>query len=92
MKKVEYLMINLNENVNTNISEIQMEIMDSPTTADELTLALRKAKTGKACGSDAIPVEVYKYGGDMLHHAILALFNYIFHNGAYPEIWSEGII
>ena len=92
MKKLEYLMSNLKEIVNTNISEIQMEIMDSPIMADELTLALRKAKTGKACGSDAIPVEFYKYGGDMLHEAILALFNYIFHNGAYPEIWSEGII
>ena len=78
MKKVEYLMSNLKENVNTNINEIQMEIMDSPITADELTLALRKAKTGKACGSDAIPVESYKYGGDMLHDAILALSTIFF--------------
>ena len=36
MKKLEYLMSNLKENVNTNKSEIQMEIMDSPITADEL--------------------------------------------------------
>ena len=28
----------------------------------------------------------------MVHKAIIAIFNYVFHNGVYPQIWSEGII
>ena len=28
----------------------------------------------------------------MVHKAIIAIFNYVFHNGVYPQLWSEGII
>ena len=28
----------------------------------------------------------------MFPKALLDLFNYVYHNGAYPQIWSEGII
>ena len=66
--------------------------MNSPITQDELLYVLRKAKTGIASGSDAITVELYKYGGNMIHKAIIAIFNYVFLNGVYPQIWSEVII
>ena len=68
------------------------DIMNAPISEDELSYVLRKAKNGKAGGADAIPTEFYKYSTPNLNKAILALFNYVFENGDYPEIWSHGII
>ena len=68
------------------------DIMNAPISEDELSYVLRKAKNGKAGGADAIPTEFYKYSTPNLSKAILALFNYVFENGDYPEIWSHGII
>ena len=92
MEKLEAVINSRGIDIHYNTNEIQHEIMNSPVTQTELYHAIRKSKVGKACGSDAIPVEFYKYGEEILHKAILALFNYVFHNGAYPQIWSEGII
>ena len=66
--------------------------MNAPLTADELSHVLHKAKCNKASGIDGIPVELYKYGTDDLHNSILALFNYVFQSGKYPDVWSQGII
>ena len=68
------------------------DMMNAPISEDELSYVLRKAKNGKAGGADAIPTEFYKYSTPNLNKAILALFNYVFENGDYPEIWSHGII
>ena len=94
MEKLEKFMKNYmaDGNPGANINEIQFEIMNSPITQEEQLYALRKAKTGKASGPDAITVEFYKYGGNMVHKAIIAIINYVFHNGVYPQMWSEGII
>ena len=92
MAKLEEVINSRGIDFHYNMNEIQHQIMNFPITQTELYHAIRKSKVGKACGSDAIPVEFYKHGEEMLHKAILALFNYVFHNGAYPQIWSEGII
>ena len=92
MEKLEEVINSRGIDIHYNTNEIQHEIMNSPITQTELSHAIRKSKVGKACGSDAIPVEFYKHGEEMLHKAILALSNYVFHNGAYPQIWSEGIV
>ena len=73
-------------------NEYVHEIMNAPFTADELSHVLHKAKCNKASGTDGIPVEFYKYGTDILHNSILALFNYVFQSGKYPDVWSQGII
>ena len=58
MEKLDKFMKNdkADGNPPANINEIQFEIMNSPITQDELLYALRKTKTGKASGSDAITV------------------------------------
>ena len=68
-------------------NEYVHEIMNAPFTAEELYHVLHKAKC-----TDGIPVEFYKYGTDILHISILALFNYVFQSGKYPDVWSQGII
>jgi len=66
--------------------------MNAPIEADELFLALKKAKTNKASGIDMIPVEFYKHGGLRVQNATLCLFNFLIKNGEYPEMWSQGLI
>ena len=68
------------------------DIMNAPIVTNELTLALRQAKSGKAGGIDGISVEFFKHGSETMRKAILALFNFVFHQGRYPDIWSQGII
>ena len=68
------------------------DIMDAPIIRYELEQVLRKAKIGKAGRADAIPLEFYKYSSEPVRKAILALFNYVFQSGEYPELWSNGII
>ena len=92
MEKLEEVINSRGIDIHYNTNEIQHEIMNTPITQAELYHAIRKSKVGKACGSDAIPVEFYKHGEEMLHKAILTLFNFVFHNSAYPQIWSVGII
>ena len=58
--------------------------MNAPMTAEELSLAIHKAKTGKASGLDMIPVEFYKNGGAIVQISILAVFNFINQSGVYP--------
>ena len=73
-------------------NEYVHENMNAPFTADELSHVLHKAKCNKACGIDGIPVEFCKYGTDILHNSILALLNYVFQSGKYPDVWSQRIV
>ena len=66
--------------------------MNAPIVTNELTLALPQAKNGKAGGIDGIFVEFFEHGSETMLKAILALFNFGFHQGRYPDIWSQGII
>ena len=68
------------------------EVMNAPMTLPELKQAIGRAKKGKSGGIDGIPIEFIKYGTGTLHNAILALFNYIFDHGQYPDVWSRGIV
>ena len=67
-------------------------ILNAQMTVEELSLAIRKAKTGKASGLDLIPVEFYKNGGAIIQNSILAVFNFMHQSGDYPQIWADEII
>ena len=68
------------------------EVMNAPMTLTELKQAIGRAKNGKSGGIDGIPIEFIKYGTGTIHNAILALFNYIFDHGQYPDLRSRGIV
>ena len=56
----------------------------------ELLYALHKAKDGKACGYDEIPVEVLR--NSTAREYLLKLFNNCFEYGIVPKLWSFGIV
>ena len=66
----------------------------SSVTIDQAHLkrAISKLKNGKAMGTDSIPGEFIKYGGDILHNALLQLLQKIKLFEKLPEQWYEGII
>ena len=74
-----------------NMHEHQtVPVLDRDISIQEVRLALARAKNGKAMGFDEIPVEVMRN-----EHAIQCLhrlFNFCFHNGIIPEMWTRGII
>ena len=61
-------------------------------TMDTVTAAISKLKTNKATGTDNIPAEFLKYGGSVIHRALLDLFTKIKLLEVIPEQWYEGIV
>ena len=66
--------------------------LDGPITDVEVTWSLRKAKCGKACGVDGIPVEFFKKAEVIFRNFLRRLFSHILAKGVYPLQWSKSII
>ena len=52
---------------------------------DEVAPAVREMRNGKAPGSDGIPAEIYKHGGDALLHRLHALFKIAWQDEEVPS-------
>ena len=74
------------------IDDIKNDIINGPILESEIILALKKTKSGKSGGSDGITSEFYKFTNGLLDKPLIALFNFIFNSGQYPEEWSTGLI
>lgn len=59
---------------------------------EETQMATNKLKNSKAPGSDQIPAEFLKYGGDALHRQIHRLITLIWRKEKIPAGWRESII
>ena len=70
MEKIDTL-INSNEDMFATLHDTpRCDILNSPISSDEVSLALRKGKNNKAAGIDGIPIEFYKYGEELLASAL----------------------
>ena len=81
MDKLAHLVDQWDPSCELKYNKFLDDIMNVPMTAEELSLAIRKTKTGKASGLDLIPVEFYKNGGAIVQNSILAVFNFIHQSG-----------
>ena len=61
-------------------------------TFDEVKEVLGVMRNGKAAGTDGIPNELIKYGGDPMVHSLVALFNKVWMAEKNPSSWREGIV
>jgi hypothetical protein len=66
--------------------------LDEPWSAEEMELALKKLRNGKAPGPDCIHAEFLRYGGSELRRAMRILFNEILNKEEWPERWALGLI
>ncbi|BHF75263.1 hypothetical protein SprV_0501835900 [Sparganum proliferum] len=58
----------------------------------ETIRAVQQLSSGKSSGSDAIPAEVYKYGGPQLMDHLTALFQEMWHQGEVPQDFKDATI
>jgi len=61
-------------------------------TTEEIETALKKLKNNKALGTDNIPTELPKFGGDRLKQWLKHIFSSIWINENIPKEWLKGII
>jgi len=64
---------------------------DAPTT-EEIETALNKLKNNKAPGTDNIPAELLKFGGDRPRQCLKHIFTSIWINEEIPKEWLQGIV
>ena len=73
----------------------QMEInqdLDAPPSNEEVSKAIKQMTSGKAPGPDAIPAEVYKFGGEVMHHQLTSLFQTMWDQGQLPQDFRDATI
>ena len=76
-----------------NIQKIVPNTLAIPTTdftEEELETAVKSLPSGKACGLDKIPVEVWKNGA--LNKELLDICNDLLRDNAAPELWRKSCI
>ena len=58
--------------------------LDVLPTSEKVAAAVSEMRNGKAPGSDGIPAEIYKHGGDALLHRLHALFKIVWQDEEVP--------
>ena len=87
-----------NPNANTSeecLEEIDLpppEIEESPIIRSEIEEALKRLKCNKAPGTDNIPAELLKSGGDKMIEMLLKICNTTFKTGEWTTKWTESIV
>ena len=61
-------------------------------TKEEIREALKKMAYGKAVGPDQIPVEIWKFMGEVGLKWLTKLFNVIFRNAKMPREWRASTV
>ena len=79
--------------VDLDALEVQADdSLDGDITEQEVQLSIRKAKDGKACGIDRLPIEIWKYGSSALSVLLAMLFTCIIRLGRFPVLWTKSLI
>jgi hypothetical protein len=84
--KSEKTAIELDDSIDTNRRFVR-RIQES-----EVKEALKKMKTGKALGSDDIPIEIWRCLGYIIIVWLTKLFNTIFWSNKMPDEWRRSIL
>ena len=69
---------------------LEIDELDDAISMQEIIDVIGKAKTGKACGVDMIPMEVLH--GENVILILYCIFNVCYQTGIFPSEWSKGII
>ena len=75
-----------------NVEEDEDHFLNQVITIQEVEVAIKKIKSGKASGADGILGEMLKAGGRSIIIFLTLLFNKIFDSSIYPSEWSKAIV
>lgn len=59
---------------------------------EEIGKAVMKLKVGKAVGTDGIPLEAWRYGGEAIKKGLIEVIRKAWRDGVIPEEWRKSII
>ena len=91
----EYFEKLMNEENNRDPRTEQAEVVNEEVNCvsrEEVKNALRRMKKGKAAGPDELPVEVWKYMGEMGIKLLTRLFNRLLMGERMPEEWRGSVL
>ncbi|GFR95244.1 hypothetical protein ElyMa_006269700 [Elysia marginata] len=83
---------NVDADAQMTLNNCAVNDIDEPISQVEIVRAIRKIKTGKACGPDGIPPELYKCEFCLMIDYLIVLFNTIYESGIYPKEWTNSMI
>eukprot|EP00745_Piridium_sociabile_P019023 TRINITY_DN2876_c1_g1_i4.p1 TRINITY_DN2876_c1_g1~~TRINITY_DN2876_c1_g1_i4.p1 ORF type:complete len:404 (+),score=105.74 TRINITY_DN2876_c1_g1_i4:2-1213(+) len=63
-----------------------------PILREEVEAAIRSLKNGKAAGTDNIPAELIKHGGEAVTDILTRICNLIWQTGEWPTTWTQSLI
>ena len=69
-----------------------METLDRRICIEEVNIAISSLKNGKRGSVDSLIPQLFKVCNNQLTPMLCKLFNFIFDNNIYPELWRKGII
>ena len=80
----------INDNAVNRLPQVDCNVLlDEFLTVTETTKAIQHLSSGKAPGSDAIPVEIYKAGGQPRAEKLTELFHCIWKKAAIPQEFKD---
>ena len=82
----------LNEEFDEVDHNISIDELDKPFDIDEISRVIISLKRNKSSGFDNIPADFFIDARDFIVPYLVHLFNKIFDNGVYPELWTKGMI
>ena len=65
-------------------------MLDCDITSDQVQIAIKQLKSGKAAGIDQVISELLIYGSHILILYLVDIFNHVFSSGVYPTEWTKG--
>ena len=68
------------------------EDLDRPPTVQETLKAVKQLSSGKAAGSDGLPAEIFKHGGDQVAMELTQLFIAIWDVEAVPQDFKDVVL
>ena len=74
-----------------NQTPLEMDILNSNFTVQEVEAAIDYLKNNKSPGCDNIPAEFIKYCKEILLEDLTTIFNNIIESRDFPDIWAEGL-
>ncbi|CAG2221325.1 unnamed protein product [Mytilus edulis] len=77
---------------NTYFDGVNIDLLDTDISEDEIIKALKRLKSGKSAGNDEIVGEMFSSCPSFFAPILKTLFNSIFAIGVYPENWTECLV
>ena len=84
--------VDISDEMNTLFSEPYFNSLDYKITQKEILEAAKLLKDNKACGIDNIPAEVIKCSMKYCIGWYENVFNFMYNNAVYPNLWRVGIV